>query len=310
MPSQISPPSVGIVILNYNHAKLTLDCIQSISKQEYKNYRIVVVDNDSPDPKQKEILRTEISKDVILIFNPQNTGYAAGNNVGARYCVEKLNSDYVFILNNDTILEDENTIKKLVEPLEKNDNIVAISPLVEDTNAAVHVRKKNQVRKLLSLRKMIICNINYLGILPFFKKIVNEYLYVDLMPFSPCIHEVDSINGSAFMISSWALKQINYLDEKTFLYYEELVLGFQIKQIHKTCALNGEIVVKHFQGLSTGNNKFKITWKMHKYAIESFVVLLKNYYHASQGTIIFFKISRIFDFVLRKIALRITNTFR
>ena len=58
------PPMVGIVILNYNHAKLTIDCVHSIRQQNYTNYKIVVVDNNSPDLSQKEILKNELSKDV------------------------------------------------------------------------------------------------------------------------------------------------------------------------------------------------------------------------------------------------------
>ena len=127
------PPMVGIVILNYNHAKLTIDCVNSIRQQNYTNYKIVVVDNNSPDLSQKEILKNELSKDVVLILNPKNTGYAAGNNVGARYCVEELKSDFVFILNNDTILEDKETIQELVNGFEENSRIAAISPLIDDT---------------------------------------------------------------------------------------------------------------------------------------------------------------------------------
>ena len=312
LPSH-STPSVGVVVLNYNHSELTINCVDSLLNQDYSNFKIVVVDNNSPDPHQKEILQKELPENVVLILNPKNTGYAAGNNVGARYCVEEWKGDFVFILNNDTILEDPKTIEKLVQSFEENINIVAVSPLVDDAIGDIGTKTSMewtiQVRRLLNIYKMIICNVIILNKLPFFKKTVRNYFYVNLMPYEEKLYEVDTINGSSFMIHNSVLKTINYFNEKTFLYSEELILGYQIKALGKTCGLNCCIVVKHFQGLSTGNDRNNINWKMHKYHIDSFVVLLKDYYKAPQWLIVFFKILRFLDFIFKKMYLWIMNIF-
>ena len=307
--SHKAPPSVGIVVLNYNNAQLTIDCVDSILKQDYLNYKIVVVDNNSPDANQKLILQNKLPKEVVLVLNPKNTGYAAGNNVGARFCVEELKSDFVFVLNNDTILEDKETVQKLVETFEENNKIVAVSPLVNTTSAGKPVEQQIQVRKLLNKYKIIVCNVILTSKLPFFKHIIADYLYVNWRPYLKKTYEVDTINGSAFMISADALQKISYLNEKTFLYSEELILGCQIQRIGKTCGLNGRVVVTHFQGLSTENDNHNINWAMHKYQIDSFVVLLKDYYKTPQYLIAIFKILRVFDFIFKKMYLWIMRIF-
>ncbi len=301
-------PSVGVVVLNYNQSKLTINCVNSLLKQDYDNFKIVVVDNNSPDAAQKQILQTSLPESVTLILNPENKGYSAGNNVGAKYCIESIHADFVFILNNDTILEDTETIEKLVKTFEEG-KIVAVSPLVDTTSAGISVENQIQVRKLLNPYKMAVCNVIILGKLPIFKRIVREYLYVDWMPYTPSVYPVDSINGSAFMIRKGTLEMIGYLNEKTFLYAEELILGFQIKELGKTCALNGHTSVTHYQGLSTGNDKHTINWKMHKYSIDSMGVLFEDYYKSPKWFIFCFKLLRIIDFLFKKVYLWIIHIF-
>jgi GT2 family glycosyltransferase len=292
-------PSVGVVVLNYNHSELTINCVNSLLKQEYENFNIVVVDNNSPDEAQKIILQTSLPKSVILILNPENKGYAAGNNVGARYCKEAWDSDFVFVLNNDTILEDPKTIETLVKTFEDN-KIVAVSPLVDTTSAGINVENQIQVRKLLNPYKTLVCNVIFLSKLPFFKRFSREFLYLDWMPYTPSVYHVDSINGSAFMIRTATLEAIGYLNEKTFLYAEEVILGCQIKELGKTCALNGQTVVKHYQGLSTGNDRYKINWTMHKYSIDSMCIVFEDYYQRSKAFILCFRFLRIIDFIIKR----------
>ena len=49
MEQNVEHPLVSIIILNYNAGKLLEDCINSIFQSNYKNYEIIVVDNDSKD---------------------------------------------------------------------------------------------------------------------------------------------------------------------------------------------------------------------------------------------------------------------
>lgn len=94
------------VILEYQNPKMTLETINSVLKASLPNnvkQRIVVVDNSPvPDGSLKKALKKY--KNVKLITTLQNTGFAAGNNLGISYGL-KHKADYFLLLNNDVLVE-------------------------------------------------------------------------------------------------------------------------------------------------------------------------------------------------------------
>lgn len=113
-------PKVSIVIVNYNGKDLTLNLLKSISKLNYKNYEIILVDNDSTDGTQ-EIVKNSF-KDVKLVENKKNLGYS-GTNSSIKYCEGK----YILFLNNDMDL-DKNSLNELVKTAEVNNDAAMIAP--------------------------------------------------------------------------------------------------------------------------------------------------------------------------------------
>lgn len=99
-------PKVSIIVLNYNGLEYLKKCLASIKKQSYKNIEVVVTDNHSTDGSVEYVKKL---KDVKLIANPDNYGFAKANNIG----VERATGEFVFILNNDTELY-EDCIENLV----------------------------------------------------------------------------------------------------------------------------------------------------------------------------------------------------
>ena len=89
-------PLVSIIILNYNAGKLLLDCVESILKSDFKNYEIIVVDNNSKD--KSHLLCKEKFEEIKLIENSQNFGFCKGNNIG----VKNARGEFIIIINPDT----------------------------------------------------------------------------------------------------------------------------------------------------------------------------------------------------------------
>ena len=107
MEQNVEHPLVSIIILNYNAGKLLEDCIDSILQSNYKNYEIIVVDNDSKD--KSHVLCKEKFPSINLIENKKNLGYCEGNNVG----IKSSKGEFVIVLNPDTIV-DPNWIDELL----------------------------------------------------------------------------------------------------------------------------------------------------------------------------------------------------
>src|SRR3989338_3576803 len=99
-------PLVAISVLNYNNWKDTIECLESLLRLDYPNFRLIVVDNCSPNDSVKEIRRWAERKDsnsLTFIESAKNLGYAGGNNLAIRHGLDH-GARYVWILNNDTIV--------------------------------------------------------------------------------------------------------------------------------------------------------------------------------------------------------------
>ncbi|MDF1584654.1 MAG: glycosyltransferase family 2 protein [Methyloprofundus sp.] len=118
-------PLVYVIILNYCSFEDTIDCINKIRENTYNNYKILVLDNNSPDlsgPKLKE----NFPQSEFIQFK-KNTGYAGGNNLGIRIALEN-NADYIFILNPDIRLTTD-AIETYVSIMQSDPNLFALNPL-------------------------------------------------------------------------------------------------------------------------------------------------------------------------------------
>ena len=112
-------PKVAIIILTYNGNDDTIECLNSVKKINYDNYKIVVVDNASTDG-TVEALKKEFPK-LKVIETGANLGYTGGNNAGVDYAMKK-EFDYALILNNDTTV-DKNLVQEMVKTYENNENV-------------------------------------------------------------------------------------------------------------------------------------------------------------------------------------------
>ena len=96
---------LGIVILNYNDYKTTLDLINRIKYYDEID-NIVVVDNKSTN-NSLEMLKKSNDNTWCLIASSENKGYASGNNIGIKYLIDNFNVDIIGIVNPDIIFSNE-----------------------------------------------------------------------------------------------------------------------------------------------------------------------------------------------------------
>jgi len=121
-----SLPAVHIVILNWNNAPDTLACLQSVAQLTYPNYTALVVDNGSTDSSTDRV--HSAFPDTEILELKANLGYAEGNNAGIRRAIES-GADYVFVLNNDTLIAPD-ALAELVEAAESRPQIGMVGPLM------------------------------------------------------------------------------------------------------------------------------------------------------------------------------------
>ena len=90
---------IGIVIPNYNGFKHLETCYESLKKQTYSNFRVILCDNGSKDNSAAYTKEQFPDSEVILIG--YNSGFAKAVNEGIKYCLARPDFDLIFLLNND-----------------------------------------------------------------------------------------------------------------------------------------------------------------------------------------------------------------
>jgi len=196
----LSEPRVSIVILNWNSYQVTLDCLLSLRKMDYRNFEVVLVDNGSVDESPARL--QENVPEIRLIRNATNLGFAGGCNVGIRDALCR-GTDYVLLLNNDTIVAPD-FLSQLVRVAESDEKIGAVSPKIlffdhpDRLNyAGGEHRRWRLFPKVFGLRQL------------------NDGRYDK-------IREVSFLTGCAFLIKANAVRKIGVLEEVYFHFYEDI----------------------------------------------------------------------------------------
>ncbi len=251
--------SIGVVILNYN----TTDSILEFYKKfkEYKNVEhFVIVDNCSTDGKFEKLKKIENEK-IDVINSGKNGGYAYGNNYGAKYLIEKYNVDLICILNPDTYFEDEDMLK--IKEAFSSSEYVMLGAKTTDMEGNFSKRQYWKIPKFKD--ELFDC---------FFitRKIKKKNDVLNISSKEKIV-EVPVIPGCFFVIKSDVLKEIGYLDDNTFLYYEENILASKLEKRGYKRGIITDVVVKSDRNNSSTNEISKNGQNL-KFTIES-----KKYYH-------------------------------
>jgi GT2 family glycosyltransferase len=122
----MSQPYVITVILNTNRREDTLACLASLERGTYANHRIIVLDNASTDGSVEAIRSAFPAVEIIALAD--NRGYAGNNNVGIAAALER-GADWVFVLNEDTILAPA-CLEELIRVGESDPRIGIVGPMV------------------------------------------------------------------------------------------------------------------------------------------------------------------------------------
>ncbi len=134
-----SCPIVSVVVVNYNGKEFLKQCLLTLSKTNYPNYKVVVVDNASTDGSLTEI-RKSFGSDprITVVENNENLGHAEGCNIGAKNTEGK----YLVFLDSDTEFKAENWLWELVKFMENDDSVGSAQAklvLAEDKNCLDYV---------------------------------------------------------------------------------------------------------------------------------------------------------------------------
>ncbi len=233
-------PSVCIIILNWNTANDTIECIESLKNVRYPNLDIVIVENGSKDDSYDHLLKYDINLSIIRLND--NRGYAGGNNVGIKYAV-KNNYKYILVLNNDTIVQPDFLVP-LIDTVENNSQIGLV------TGKVLHYENPNRIYGACGKFSRIFCS----GINGNSNELIgpnNTYRY----GFS----KVTFISGTMMLIPSKIINEFGMFDEKYFLYFEDLEFSRRISNKYLLAYVPSS-VIHHKSGGGTKWTNYTLTY--------------------------------------------------
>ncbi|MDK9699184.1 MAG: glycosyltransferase family 2 protein [bacterium] len=279
-----SPPSVAILLLNYRGWNDTIECLESLFRMAYSSFRIIVVDNNSEDgsldkiglwakgklnhyslpnhpckqftfpPIEKPIPLTIVNSPrnetavigsnenqprLTLIQSDANRGYAAGNNIGLRFILEHTESEFVWLLNNDTVVKPD-ALSKLVERFQANHStgICGSTLLYYDDPELVQARGGAWFKHWFAYTK-------HIGV---FTNVNTSFRLGDVE------RDLDYVSGASMLLSRPFLEEVGLMEERYFLYFEEIDWATRAKRQGFQLRYAPESIVYHKEGAVTGAN--------------------------------------------------------
>lgn len=225
----------GIVVLNWRNSDDTIACLASLNELTERRWNVYVLDNGSDDgslerltewckryaPPQAFYLTHYRSADVHLEYTPQrpdeygrvvvvaidtNTGFARGNNIGIRLALEDA-CDFVWVLNNDTVVDPE-SLSHLVATALRHETAGVVGCCV------MEYARRDVVQCLGGAR------FNWLLTT---KHPIGQGIHLSEVGTHCCeTTRLDYVTGASMFLPVYAIRQVGLLSEEYFLYHEEL----------------------------------------------------------------------------------------
>ncbi len=242
-------PHIAVILICYNGANDTYECVNSLAKSLWDNLSIIIVDNDSSDnsPKilQEKLALTpsviefegksifcsvESDKAIYLLSSGYNGGFSYGNNVGIRFGMN-LNAEYFLIINNDTLVE-EDIFERLVSSKYTHSNAIIV-PQINNFPQTDLIWSRGGSYDLLSGKIELF----------FYNKPDTNVVEKISVSFAP---------GCCWFIPSKILEDVGPMDESYFMYVEDVEYCHRILEHNYDIICDTSIKIYHKVSASTG----------------------------------------------------------
>ncbi len=247
------------VILNWNKSELTIQAVKNIENVEKKTVGIIVVDNGSNASEREKLVEfarkngwdildekgIATSNQRILLLAEKNYGYAKGNNLGLKLA-KSIGYEWAVVMNNDVIVE-KPTVEILLEIGKAEQKIAIVGPKILDLDG-----KRQGPFEREGIYTYFFYQIFFPILYPFEKiRIKLHERKNSKVPFVSAYY----VMGCFMLMNLTIMEELEWFDEHTFLYGEELILAEKIKKKGYKVAYTERAYVKHIHGASTSEIK-------------------------------------------------------
>lgn len=289
---------IAFVVLHYMVKDITVKCVETIKERiDTENYCIIIVDNASNNGTGVEITKKyENDKNVKVIINKSNLGFAKGNNVGYMYAKTYCNPDYIIMLNNDVFINNYD-LKQCLDRKYLQCQFAVLGPLILTRDGKCNINpvrdtpiKRREVEKNIKMYKRILFLSKYhlLTVYTVLSNIIHSVINcVSTKKKSVKNYMLEKRNvqlhGCFWAFSRKFIEKFDGLDDRTFLYMEEDILYKHMLENKMLMIYCPDIVVYHEEDASTNSmykkqkEKIKMTYSNYIESAQVLLNILKEY---------------------------------
>ncbi len=239
-------PRLDVVVVTYCAPEYVTTCLRSVLDHA-PHAELHVVDNASPDGTADRIA-AEFPQ-IDLVRSTTNDGFAVANNRVLR----DVDAPYALLLNPDARI-DPDTVTTLVDFMERNPDIgVAGCRLLTENGTLDHAAKRNIPRPRDALAYFVGRMV---------KARVGRYTAPEVAPED--VADVDAVNGAFMLVRTAAMAQVGLLDERYWMYGEDLDWCLRFRRAGWRVVYNGTVVAHHAKGGSAGVRSPRLTYHFHR----------------------------------------------
>ncbi len=271
----MNAPVVFIVLLNWNGLNDTDACLESLAGLDYPNYKVIVVDNASTDGSERELRARHPT--LTLLQSGANLGFAGGNNVGLRYALEH-GAEYVWLLNNDTLVEPD-ALTQLVTKMQREPELGLCG------STLLYESQRDSVQALGGARyNRWLGTVQHVGQHERWPQDVDE---------GEIEGQLDYLIGASTFVSRLFLETVGLLQDDYFLYFEELDWATRARgqpghQSKFRLGYAAKSIVYHKEGSSIGGTdraKAGKSYTADLYALKNRVRFTRRFYPYALPTV-------------------------
>lgn len=226
------------LILNYKAATETISCAESILAHCGTLDHVVIIDNDSQDGSAvalQQWLEEKQYSNVTLLNNPENSGYAGGNNYGLRWAMENLQPAYFWVVNNDTYV-DSDAFSPLLDALRQNERQFVGSLVLSADTGRLECYGGGKLYPILGKARLL-----------------GKNQSIEAMQQQGLQHNPDYLMGCSLAFSAELTKEIGLMDERYFMYFEEVDWQYRARKHGVSIQVIPESRLYHYGSLSLGS---------------------------------------------------------
>lgn len=209
---------VVVVVLNWNGGPATADCVDAVDRLDYRDYSLVVVDNGSTDG-SVAALRARFPR-LRILETGENLGFAGGMNAALRQLVQEDEPDFVWLLNNDARPATA-ALAALIGLAEREPEVGAVGSVLLEQGEPGSVQAWGGGR------------VNFWTGLP--------HHHRNPVPRT----EIDYLVGASLCLRWRAVRELGFLDDRFFLYWEDTDLSFRLRAAGWKLAVAEDSFVHH-----------------------------------------------------------------